>query len=278
MREPQQGEGQGYLCIPQCQHAAISGQIARAWGNEAFPAPRPREQVCLAAERHDDGMVGFDEEPDLDPDTGLPRSFMRMPLDSWLRCWERGPQLVAEDSAYAGLLVSLHGEHLLGYRKLERESAADRERVETWLAAQSELRGRLLAELREDELLAADCNEQAIERARKLLEIWDAMSLAICMPRLPESFAEVPCEASGREIRMREVGLPGGRVMIEVDPWPFSGGEVPLAASGRRLQGGYEDREAMLEALAETEPATLSVTLVSAEREDEPVLGSPMPG
>ena len=90
--------------------------MAAAWGNETFPAPEPRAEVLEAATRHDDGMDDFDAEPEFHPETGLPRDFMRMPLPVWLECWRRGPGLVAEDSPYAGILVSLHGTGLLGYR------------------------------------------------------------------------------------------------------------------------------------------------------------------
>ena len=64
--------------------------------------PRPWEYVTEAAARHDDGMDDYDAEPELDPETGLPRSFMRMPLDLWLESWRQGPSIVAEDSPYAG--------------------------------------------------------------------------------------------------------------------------------------------------------------------------------
>ena len=83
----------GVLCIPQSEHARISGQIARAWGNARFGELEPREQVCLAAARHDDGMDRFDADPELDPATGLPLGFMRMPLEAWLECWT--PRAVA---------------------------------------------------------------------------------------------------------------------------------------------------------------------------------------
>lgn len=259
IRDPQPGEPAGWLCIPQSQHAAISGQIARAWGNDLFPAPEPRTEVCLAAERHDDGMRSFDADPELDPETGLPRSFMRMPLDVWLECWERGPAAVAEEEPYAGMLVSLHGEHLLGYRRIDEDDEEARRRVEAWRHAQQGLRERVAEEVGSDPRLAASLERATVGYARKLVEIWDAMSLAVCMPRLPDRFEEVPCGTQTRAIEMRP--LAQGPPIVEVDPWPFAASEVPLAAAGRRLAGGYEERSELAEALARSEPETLAVTL-----------------
>ena len=51
------------LVVGQPAHAWVSGQLARAWGNAAFPAPAPREPFCLAAEQHDVGWADADLEP-----------------------------------------------------------------------------------------------------------------------------------------------------------------------------------------------------------------------
>jgi hypothetical protein len=259
-------ETPGFLCIPQSQHAAISGQIARAWGNESFPPPAPRPEVCLAAARHDDGMDDFDRRPDLDPDTGLPRSFMRMPLGTWLECWRRGPSLVAADSPYAGVLVSMHGTGLLGYRRIPDDDASQRRLADEYRAEQERLRAEWIERCREDSETASHLDEGSLERNRRLLALWDAMSLAVCMPRLPDRF-EVVAGPAGEEVALalEEVGEPTvGQVLISVDPWPFSGSEVPLAASGRPLSGRLDDEERMREELDAADPQSLTATLVKA--------------
>ena len=60
-------ENPGVIAIPQLGHAWISGQLARAWGNEKFAAPAPREVVCLAAEQHDIGWMDWETSPSLKP-------------------------------------------------------------------------------------------------------------------------------------------------------------------------------------------------------------------
>jgi hypothetical protein len=257
------------LCIPQSQHAAISGRIAETWGGEAFPPPAPWTAVCEAAARHDDGMDDFDAEPDLDPDSGLPRSFMRMPLASWLDCWRRGPSLVAEDSPYAGILVSLHGCGLLARRRLhtddERLEAAD------YLAEQEELREEWAGEVERDPDAAPGLGAAALAVNRDLLVAWDAMSLAVCMPRMPETFDGVPGAEGPTRIEVYEddgaagesVGPPLTRERtVRVSPWPFSEPAVELEAWGRVLSERYEDREMMQAALAAAEPVALRAVLL----------------
>ena len=83
----------GALAIGQLSHAWISGQLARAWGNERFGAPEPRPGVALGAEQHDVGWALFDLEPRWNPDTGLPRSFLELTVDNHLEihAWESWP-------------------------------------------------------------------------------------------------------------------------------------------------------------------------------------------
>jgi hypothetical protein len=46
-------EKQGKIAITQPAHAGLSGQLARAWGNERFGDVAPLEEVCLGAEQHE---------------------------------------------------------------------------------------------------------------------------------------------------------------------------------------------------------------------------------
>lgn len=267
------------ICIPQSQHAAVAGQMARAWGNIDFPVPEPQDSVCMAAERHDDGMIAFDREPERDPETGLPRDFMKMPLETWLECWRRGPREVGADQPYAGLLVSLHGVHLLGYRQIDADDEEANRLVEAYRDEQTALQD----ELREAAAQIPACkpclSEERIETNRRLIAAWDAMSLAVCMPRLPDDVEAVPLERGEMKITMTSVGATGGdQQVIEVDPWPFSADSVPLAAAGRRLEGPEPDQQALDQALGEAPLRTLDFTLVPPGEAEEPGSGSPVPG
>jgi hypothetical protein len=252
----------GAICIPQSQHALISGQIAAAWGNGEFPAPEPKRQVEIAARRHDDGMDGFDAEPELDPDTGLPRSFMRMPVAVQVDCWRRGPSLVAAESAYAGILVSLHGSSLIGRRRLDPDDIEGRELVDGYLADQRTLReGLRQRAVAEEGVGEEELNEERLEVNRRLLAAWDRMSLAICMPRLPDDVPDVPA-AGGGSGTLRMEPLAGGRVAV--GPWPFAVERVAVGAEGRPLERRFSDEGEMRAELAGAEPVAVAAELVPA--------------
>ena len=76
-------DGDAVICIGQPAHAFVSGQLAAGWQ----PRPEPFEEVVLAATQHDAGMADWDAAPELNPDTGLPQSFMEMELGTHLRLW-----------------------------------------------------------------------------------------------------------------------------------------------------------------------------------------------
>ncbi len=96
------------VLIGQPSHAWISGQLARAWGNEHFGAVEPFEEVCLAAEQHDIGMATWDVEPPRNPESGLPVSFLQMAIRDHIELWTAAPRRLLRQSRYAALLVSLH--------------------------------------------------------------------------------------------------------------------------------------------------------------------------
>src|SRR5918996_2543798 len=95
------------IAIGQPAHAWLSGQLARAWGNERFGAVEPFEEVCLGAEQHDIGMAAWERAPTLNPQTGLPHSFMELGLEAHLEMWSSAAGLVVSQSRYAALLVSM---------------------------------------------------------------------------------------------------------------------------------------------------------------------------
>ena len=113
-------DGDAVIAIGQPAHAWLSGQLARAWGNERFGAVEPWEEVCLAAEQHDAGMAAWERRPTLNTGTGLPRSFMELTLDEHLDIWHSAAPLVLSQSRYAALLVSMHGTALYERRDLAR--------------------------------------------------------------------------------------------------------------------------------------------------------------
>src|SRR5215211_2613339 len=133
------------LLIGQPAHAWVSGQLARAWGNEAFPPPVPREPFCLAAEQHDVGWADADLEPIAGAD-GRPLSFARIPRPAHVAIWRGAARRMLAQSRYAALLVSLHGTSLYARVDPDAEPPARSEEHTSELQSHSDLVCRLLLE------------------------------------------------------------------------------------------------------------------------------------
>jgi hypothetical protein len=239
-------DGDGVLAIGQPAHAWVSGQLARAWGNERFGALEPREDVCLAAEQHDAGMAAWETRPTLNPESGLPRSFMELPLDEHLEIWWSAAPLVLAQSPYAALLVSMHGTALYERRDAGRLPTADAERVREFLAGQRELQRGLIAALGADPAL--------VRRNQRLVWTWDSLSLGVLLGWAPFELTRVPTADGETGIAVADGTL---------DPWPFAADEVTVRCDGRRLAGPYDDEEAMRAALAAAPWEAVTVRLTA---------------
>jgi hypothetical protein len=237
-------DGDDVIAIGQPAHAWLSGQLARAWGNERFGAVEPWEEVCLAAEQHDLGMAAWERRPTLNPDTGLPRSFMELPLEDHLEIWWSAAPLVLSQSRYAALLVSMHGTALYERRDLGRLSPVDVDRVRAFLDGHRELQEALLAGLRAD--------PRTVRRNQRLVWTWDSLSLGLLLGWTPFTLSAVPAAEGEVDIEVGSAGL---------EPWPFREPAVTLRCEGRRLSGRFEDEAEMRAALEAASWETIDVEL-----------------
>ncbi|MFL5845360.1 MAG: DUF3891 family protein [Solirubrobacteraceae bacterium] len=207
------------ICIGQASHAWISGQLARAWRD----VPGPRAHVELAAEQHDIGWIDWDRAPQRNPETGLPYAFTAVPDETRFAVWERAARRLESQSLHAALLVSLHGTSLrFGLDQTALQDA--------WIAR-----------------LGTD--RDALEPQRKLILLWDALSLALCL-------RWDPFESDG--YRLEHVG----DEEFTLRPWPFANdGPLALECEGRELHGTFEDERSLHDALAAAPVVALRFTL-----------------
>jgi hypothetical protein len=243
-------DGEGALIIGQLSHAWLTGQLARAWGNASFGSVEPREEVVLGAQQHDIGWAKFDLQPGLDPESGLPRSFLQLTVDEHLAIWCGAPDLLMSQSAYAALVVSLHSSSLaeLRIRNAPDQAAVLRPHIDEELARQA----RLCAEL--------SVSDHQQERTRRQVSTWDAVSLALCYAWKPFTISDVPT-ADGHatiELADRKDGT------LTLDPWPFSSQQVEVQCEARRLEHHYETETSMREALRRAIPVKLNFVLIAS--------------
>lgn len=222
-------DGLDVIAIPQPSHAWLSGQLARAWGNQSFAAPVPREELCLAAELHDIGWLSWEEAPLLDAGTGLPQEFFKVPPKSHIALWREGVRRAGTFGHYCALLVSLHADTIYGrYFDFGKARPEDAEAVRAFLDEQHRFQARAAAALRASPEIGEQASPVAVERNRLLIAALDWISLDICWGVTTEkTIPDVPVAGDQR------TGLACGRAavaMISSSMISFS----TLGLSGRR--------------------------------------------
>lgn len=227
----------GILAIGQPSHAWLSGQLARAWGNQQFGSVEPWEEVCLAAEQHDVGWRTLDLEPTFNSETGLPHSFMETPLERHLELWAEGPRSLVSQSRYAALLASMHGWRLYARRDRDQMAPDDAAAVKAFLAGQVAFQDELRRTLSPD--------PGQLERNSLLIWTWDYLSLALCLNWSRASAKGAPTADATTDIDVT-IASAGS---AHLDPWPFSADALTVHTEGRRLAERYDDEPQMRRAL-----------------------------
>lgn len=241
--------------IRQQDHAQLSGALAHAWrGPDGEPLPY---RLLWATGVHDAAWTRLDRRPFLDPGSGRPYDFHRLPLSRKLGPYRRGIGRVAELDPYAGLQVSRHYCSFLdadsGDDDVEAFLDGERER-------RAELLGRLPRRLRGDALL---------DRELDYLKLFDTLSLYVCLTGPGVN----PATRPGWLVPGDEVGTPEGRRVglswrsegeLVLDPAPLRS-NVRLRVPYRELPASHGSQEALEESWREAETDHREV-LVSAGR------------
>lgn len=255
-------DGDGVIAIPQPSHAWLSGQLLRAWGNDAFAAPSPHEEVCLGAEQHDIGWLSWEAAPTLNPRTGRPHGFQELGPTTHTALWTDGVRRALAFGRYPALLVSLHADTIYGsYFDFDTASPQDAALVRRFLEEQHRFQRDCTAALRGNPRYAAALSPQAVERNRRLVGTVDRLSLEICWGIRDEvRIPKVP--AAGGETAELRVGSPRrDPADLTVAPWLFAADRVEVVCEGRRLRGHFTDEAALRATLDNAEPVTIQAIL-----------------
>jgi Protein of unknown function (DUF3891) len=208
------------LVIGQTDHSRLVGQLAAHWGNADFAAPRPFESVVRAATFHDYGWLRYETSPLIDPDSGEPYQFLKVPLTATqLAGYQWSLDWMAEIDPYAGLIVSMHRtglwrgryqtiKHPSGYniKTMSPDIEAFLVRNETWQQGQR-----------------AQRNHDEVWTNYRLMQVWDLLGLYFCCQDPYEHYTEpVPTGyGSGDDSGTRLTMKPAGPRTVAFDPYPF---------------------------------------------------------
>jgi hypothetical protein len=248
----------GLLAITQPAHSWLSGQLARAWGNDLFGAVEPFEEVTLAAGLHDVGFLAWEQTPTQNPKTGRPYTFLELPAAERLAVWTRGIEQLLYLNRYAALLTSLHYTGLTE-RNPAKPSTAEAKLQAQFLAEQTKFQNTLLNSLRKDSHYAHYTTPEILKRNRKLIATWDWMSLLAGMALAKSiKIEDVPANQRSVTIQLQWLRNPA---RIRVTPWPFQPPTLELHIEARPLAPRFKNREALLRHLAIAPVKTLPIVL-----------------
>jgi Protein of unknown function (DUF3891) len=238
----------GWWLVTHVDHAQLAGAFAAQWGNDLFLAPEPRAHVLRGIATHDDGWAARDQQPHITRQgkpsafsvelVGKYSAFEEIDLADYLAVRERAVHMVAEEDAYAALLVSMHTYNLLTAR-------ADRSTIqpeqlplldaflERQLQFQRELKGRLAIDkdLAPEEVLPA-----RIENHFRLLQATDNLSLLGCVDysQRADLLHALPLRAGG-ESRVAVESL--GERNFRLAPYPFVTSPLVFTLPARHVEG-----------------------------------------
>ena len=237
-------DGAPRLVIPMTQHLGLAGQFARAFGNDRFESPSPREEMMFIAEHHDDGWAEIDAAAAIDARTGFPYNLSETRFQVLVRTSVGSPDINSRRHAYCGLLSSMHSWGLFNGRyglsdmvRLDSLVDDNRDEAEAMLAAELARQERLKAILADDPETRDWIAEDHLFQNYKQLQFFD--TLALYFNRIHEGarkvavFTHVPLSAT-EDVDVTVT--PAGDGVYRAAPWPFAGDGLEATFGGHYME------------------------------------------
>ena len=228
------GNGQ-LLLIKQSDHAALAGEIMRAWRRDGLASSPRRDIILLATRRHDDGWIEQDQSPLLSDVSGEALDYLHAPDDVRRSIWPRGVEVLS-GHPYAAALVAQHALHLFDKYRTEPS-------WQDFFTQMERLRAEQLA-------AAAPRTADDLRGDYVFVRMGDLLSLQFC-----DDWYEPQCDGPYMSTWDGE--------RLTVTPDPFEGGEVPLTVTARRLTAQTFSNQAELARAYDMAP-TVTLTGVAS--------------
>jgi hypothetical protein len=242
--------GELFYLFAQDDHARLSGELARRYGNKWFARPDPLEEVVRAVGLHDCGWSIHDQRPTLNKD-GLPVDVFETPLAIALEVWREGVERVKNEAPYTQLMVSLHVLGLSGFAASHAHDRLEQFELNKFQHRQIEIQESLRKRLG----MALDVplrlglavthespQEENLRRNHLILQTMDRISLGLCSTEMPFARIEGIMPRPGGPL----VTLSFERTdlwALKVAPWPFEVEKIEVEVPYRAVAAGKYDVE-----------------------------------
>lgn len=258
------------ILIRQLDHSALSGEFTRHWGNGRFERPEPLDAVALASARHDEGWREPDEEPFFDPAQHGPLHFRDITVPEHVVLYAKGIDRIITLHPYAGLLVSMHGAGFYERRygtfpvKMSKLTGDVRAVAQEFVAEQEAIQAALKRRIWDPRQRRSEF-ERRVWTQYELLQIWDRLSLFVCLNDLSEPAEDhlepVPLADDG-SVTVLHVRAKGDRV-IALDPYPFDVAPLEARVPARAIPDRkYETAGDLRTALLDVRDASMQCRFV----------------
>lgn len=243
--------GAPHRAITMIDHAALSGQFARAFGNDRFQAPTPYDPVVYAISNHDAGWLAFDRDPATDPLTALPYTVFATPAPLILPTSKDSPDYNQRHHPYSGLLSSMHTWGIYNGRygfttagRLSRIAPEDKPAVDAMLAVELSRQNALKAELSTSPETAGWIEEGRLFQNYKLLQFCDLLAIYFntrhAAARTEQDFTHVP---QSKDADTTVTITPRGEGVYALAPFPLACSGAEFAFAYRNISPGQHERD-----------------------------------
>jgi len=269
---PIERDGDRRLVIKLDEHLQLAAQLSVNFGNQEFASPEPRKEFLYTCRWHDRGWQDLDENPPLDPRTGLPYNLGETPISIVMLTSATSPHHNEAVHPYCGLLDSMHVYGLYNGRfgmsdwvGIDAVGADDKPMVETMLRLEFGRQQRLRAKLEANPATAEWVEEDRLFANYKLLQFFDSFALYFQMTdasrRRQATFPSVPRGVGDdADIEVR----PEGTATYSLAPYPFGPDPLQVWYDGRLLSPWRDGEEPDMAAVMRDTPTEReSVTLVA---------------
>lgn len=268
-RQDARGQEGRLVLIRQLDHSALSGEFTRHWGSGPFTRPAPLDSVVLASARHDEGWREQDEQPLYDAQARAPVHFRTLDVRTHIPFYREGIRRIVALDPYAGLLVSMHGSGIYQGRygagpiRMSTQTDEVRDLMQAFVAEQEALQSDL-----KRRLWAPSGRRRLFERTvwfhYELLQVWDLLSLFICVDRDRTPVHDIgpaPTSPEGRDLELRVRADDDGTVRMS--PWPFDVPRLEAVVPARAIPDRpYETQRELRQILDEAPDAPIHCRLV----------------
>jgi hypothetical protein len=263
----------GWWLVTHPDHARLAGAFAERWGNDTFLSPEPRVNVLKGIARHDDGWTARDAAPQITRQgkpsafsvelVGKYSAFEEIDLADYLAVRDRAVRMIAEEDAYAAILISMHTYSLLNdHADRTTIAAAELPLLDRFLDQQKTFQQSLMQRIFADAQFGAEQKtEDAILDHFRLLQATDNLSLLACVDFSQPSHLLHPLPLRDGNYTRVAVRSAGSRHFV-LDPYPFAEPSLTFQFPARHVvRKTFASAAELQERFAAAPVETLSVTV-----------------